>query len=178
MDRELVLLKGLMVAGVLLAFTVAPTLAQQDREIALGDFTIEPATFTVSAGQPVRLSVTNVGAAPHNLVFELEGGDPGQPLFPTNLRAGQSDSAEFTFSQPGTWTMYCPVGSHRARGMVASVQVEEAAASPAEDSASAAGDPPPSAPEPPSTSPPPPPPPTSPPAPPPAPNPPPRRPGY
>jgi plastocyanin len=167
MYREAGLLTGLTLASALLALTVAPIQAQQDQEVRLHDFAIEPATFTATAGQTVSLSVTNTGAAQHNLAFEMESGDPGQALFSANLRPGQSETAEFTFSQSGTWTMYCPVGSHRARGMVGSVETRNAAAAP--DTADTTDAP---------VVAPPPPPPTNTPVPPPAPNPPSRRPGY
>jgi uncharacterized cupredoxin-like copper-binding protein len=128
--RELVLLTGLTLAGALLAFTVAPTQAQQDQDVGLRDFAIEPTSFTAIAGQTIHLRVTNSGGAQHNLAFEQESVGIGQTVFPANLQPGQSGTAEFTFAEPGTWKMYCPVGSHRDRGMLASVLVQDASAAP------------------------------------------------
>jgi plastocyanin len=189
MYRTLLVLTGLTLAGALVALTAAPTQAQQDQEVSLRDFAIEPASFTATAGQTVRLSVTNTGAVQHNLAFEPPSGEPGQALFSANLRPGQSETAEFTFTQSGTWTMYCPVGSHRARGMAGSVEAQDAASAP--DASETVADPgtaaAPSAPDTTNTTdapaaappppPPPPPPPTNTPAPPP-PSQPSRRPGY
>jgi uncharacterized cupredoxin-like copper-binding protein len=129
--RELVLLTGLTLAGALLTFTVAPTQAQQDLDVGLRDFAIDPTSFTATAGQTVHLRVTNTGGAQHNLAFEQESVGIGQVVFPANLQPGQSGTADFTFAEPGTWKMYCPVGSHRDRGMLASVLVQDASAAPA-----------------------------------------------
>jgi uncharacterized cupredoxin-like copper-binding protein len=119
-------------ASALLWFTEASsTRAQQDQEVQLREFAIEPASFTVAAGDTVRLNVTNQGAREHNLELELESAGIDQVLFGANLQPGQSDTAEVTFSQPGTWELYCPLDQHRDRGMLASVQVQEASEAPA-----------------------------------------------
>jgi uncharacterized cupredoxin-like copper-binding protein len=131
MDRTVLLFSGLTMVSVLLGLAVTPARAQQDQEIRLGDFTIEPSSFTVAVGDTVHFNVVNQGAREHNLELELESAGVEQVFFGANLQPGQSDVAEVTFSQPGTYELYCPVGSHRERGMIASVEVQEAAAAPA-----------------------------------------------
>jgi len=117
-------------ASALLGFTGASTRAQQDQEVRLREFAIEPTSFTVALGETVRFNVTNQGVREHNLELELESANIDQVLFAANLQPGQSDVAEVVFSQPGTWELYCPLDEHRNRGMLASVQVQEAAEAP------------------------------------------------
>jgi uncharacterized cupredoxin-like copper-binding protein len=130
MDRRGMLCVGMLLAGALVAVTGASTRAQQEQEVALREFAIEPSAFTVAVGETVRFDVTNQGAREHNLELKLESAGIDQVLFVTNLQPGQSDMAEVTFSQPGTWELYCPLGQHRDRGMLASVQVQEAPEAP------------------------------------------------
>jgi plastocyanin len=122
---------GMLLAGALVAVTGASTRAQQEQEVALREFAIEPAAFTVGVGETVRFNVTNQGAREHNLEVESEAAGIEQVLFPSNLQPGQGGTVEVTFSQPGTWELYCPLGQHRERGMLASVQVHEATEAPA-----------------------------------------------
>jgi uncharacterized cupredoxin-like copper-binding protein len=130
MDRRVVLFAGVTLASALLGFTGASTRAQQDQEVRLREFAIEPPSFTVAVGETVHFNVTNQGAREHNLEVELESAGIDHVLFAANLQPGQSDMAEVTFSQPGTWELYCPLGQHRDRGMLASVQVQEATEAP------------------------------------------------
>jgi uncharacterized cupredoxin-like copper-binding protein len=131
MYRTVLLFSGMTIASVLLGLLVAPARAQQEQEIRLGDFTIEPSSFIVAAGDTVRFRVINQGAREHNLEVELESAGVEHDFFAANLQPGQSDVAEVTFSEPGTWVLYCPVGTHRDRGMIASVEVQETGAAPA-----------------------------------------------
>lgn len=131
MDRRIVLFAGASLASALLWFTEASsTRAQQDQEVQLREFAIEPTSFTVAAGETVRLNVTNQGGREHNLELELESAGIDQVLFDANLQPGRSDMVEVTFSQPGAWELYCPLDQHRDRGMLASVQVQEASEAP------------------------------------------------
>ena len=148
MDRRVVLIAGVSLASALLGFTGTTTRAQQDQDVQLRDFTIEPASFTVNVGDTVRFNVANQGAREHNLELELESAGIEQTLFPANLKPGESGTVEFTFTEPGTWEFYCPVGQHRDRGMVASFQVQAAADAPAAQSDTSAAQPAEQAPEP------------------------------
>ena len=131
MDRRVVLLSGMALASALLGLTGASTQAQQDQDVRLQEFTIDPPSLTVATGQTVRFNVSNQGTVEHSLEAELESAGIEQVLFPDNLQPGQSDMEEVTFSQPGTWELYCPLADHRDRGMLATVQVQDAAEAPA-----------------------------------------------
>jgi len=151
MDRRVVLFAGVTLASVFLGLTGRSIRAQQEQEVGLREFAIEPSSFTANVGDTVHFHVTNQGAREHTLELELESAGIEQALFPANLTPGQSDTVELTFSQPGTWVLYCPIGQHRDRGMLASVQVQEAAEAPASEPQESA--PPPQEPAPPTTTP-------------------------
>jgi plastocyanin len=80
-------------------------------------FKIENAPMTIRAGAPIVFNARNVGPAgdtsprhTHNLAFEGNG----QTMAPTtpNLTGGQSGAITFAALQPGTYTLYCPVGQY------------------------------------------------------------------
>lgn len=82
-------------------------------EVSLSNFAIDMET-AIPAG-PVRFSITNAGAAPHNFVIE----GPGiNKRLANNLAPGQSGFLNVDL-EPGTYTVFCPVGegAHRANGM-------------------------------------------------------------
>ncbi len=95
--------------------------------ITLTEFSITPATITVPLGEPVTFVVTDAGGAQHNLEVELEDRGIEQRLFATNLMPGETRQATFTFTEPGEWEMYCPVGNHRTLGMQGTILVAAAA---------------------------------------------------
>lgn len=97
--------------------------APQQISIDMSEFAFTPSTFTATVGQPVQITVHNAGKFPHNLSFELDAANVNQKVFPSNIAAGQSATATFTFTAAGSWRMYCPVDSHAQRGMVGSVAV-------------------------------------------------------
>jgi uncharacterized cupredoxin-like copper-binding protein len=148
MVRRVVLVAGVSLASLLLGLTGTTTRAQQDQDVQLRDFTIEPTTLTVNAGDTIRFNVANQGAREHNLELELESAGIEQTLFPANLKPGESGTVEFTFTEPGTWEFYCPVGQHRDRGMVASIQDQAAVDAPASQPDTSASQPADQAPEP------------------------------
>lgn len=108
----------LPVAGVPLAW------AAQDVNVELKDFEIAPAQMTVRAGEPVRLLVRNTGPQfPHNLrvgTLDIQLRD--------NLQPGQSGAMDLEFTRPGSYDIWCPVGTHKDRGMVGKLTVVAAGA--------------------------------------------------
>ncbi len=89
----------------------------------LTEFSITPSSLTVPLGEPVTFIVTNAGGAQHNLELELPAQGIRQRLFATNLMPGETGQATFTFTAPGQWVIYCPVGNHRALGMQGIISV-------------------------------------------------------
>ena len=104
---------------------------EQQVNLNLSEFAIAPATFTVQQGQPVTFTSKNIGKFPHNITFTLDSQGLKETLYTANLTAGQTQTATYTFPAAGTWTMFCPVDSHEARGMKGTVIVTAAAAAPA-----------------------------------------------
>ncbi len=100
----------------------------------------QPATFEVTAGQPVRLTFRNDDAVEHDLsVMEfpmshmaatqepMAGHDMGKMTVDPELHmaaaVGGSGVLEFTPSKPGTYEFFCTVAGHKAAGMVGTLTV-------------------------------------------------------
>jgi hypothetical protein len=133
--------RGLISTGlVVVALGVSNVSAQTPLAVVGTDFKFDKATYTAPAGA-VTFNLANQGARPHdiaigtgtNAIFQVVAGDG-------SVAAGQSASGTFTF-QPGTYEMWCPVGNHRAQGMVATFTVTAAAGAAAAAPAAAAAAP-------------------------------------
>ena len=81
--------------------------------VSLTNFAIDMPT-ELAAG-PIRFSIANNGAAPHN--FVVEGSGVNKRLA-NNLQPGESGFLNVVL-EPGAYTVFCPVGegAHRANGM-------------------------------------------------------------
>ncbi len=108
---------------VLLAPSFASAQSSQQVTITGTEFSFSPSAISVTQGQVVHFTFTNSGKYPHNIKFELPGKSIEQTLFSSNLAAGETRQADFTFSAAGNWQMYCPVDGHEAKGMTGTVQV-------------------------------------------------------
>jgi len=95
--------------------------AQTTTTVTMTEFAFAPATITSASGT-VTFNLRNGGQFPHNLQFDGQAA----PIVPDNLTAGQSATATVTLA-PGTYTFYCPVPTHRDRGMVGTLTVAGAA---------------------------------------------------
>lgn len=79
-------------------------------EIVATDFAFEPSSLELDAGGSVTVRLVNEGQAPHALA--LEGAEV------TSDQIGAGESTELTAElEPGSYTMFCPVGNHREQGM-------------------------------------------------------------
>jgi uncharacterized cupredoxin-like copper-binding protein len=87
-------------------------------DVSLTEFAIDLET-TLEAG-PVVFDVANDGTIRHNFAIEGEGVDVS---LAENLQPGESDALEVDL-EPGTYTVYCPVGRHREQGMEVELTVE------------------------------------------------------
>ena len=86
-------------------------------DVALADFTIEiPASVDEGV---VTFSVTNEGAREHG--FKIVGAGLEEELDET-LQPGRTRELSVALKF-GTYDVWCPVGDHRDRGMVATLQV-------------------------------------------------------
>ena len=82
------------------------------------DFAIAPAEAQIEKAGTVRISVSNDGEAPHALAIETADGVEQTGT----LAAGESGELEASLDD-GTYTWYCPIADHRARGMEGTVTV-------------------------------------------------------
>ena len=99
----------------------------------------QPSTLEVTAGQPVRLTLTNSDALEHDFsITEFPtdglvqtvghgGHDMGEEAEQLDLHVGAaangSGTIEFTPSQPGTYEFFCTVAGHKEAGMTGSLVV-------------------------------------------------------
>lgn len=84
--------------------------------VSATEYAYELSTKTVEEG-PVVFELTNDGTMPHDLV--LEGGPGGGTDI---IDPGETDEL-FVTLEPGTYTLYCSVGNHRALGMEVRITV-------------------------------------------------------
>jgi uncharacterized cupredoxin-like copper-binding protein len=99
----------------------------------------QPSSLEVTAGQPLRLTLTNSDPLEHDFsiaTFPIEGtvqtvghgghamGDEAEQLdLHVGAAANGSGTIEFTPSQPGTYEFFCTVAGHKEAGMVGSLVV-------------------------------------------------------
>jgi plastocyanin len=116
------MLRLVIAVGALLLATAcsAPTAAESP--VAAGtQFTVRvdnsmqfsPAALAVQAGQPLELTLENVGDMTHDL--SLSDGI-GQPV-KIEAAGGHSATARVIFQQPGTYTFTCSQPAHALAGM-------------------------------------------------------------
>ena len=83
--------------------------------ITARDDLFDPKNYTVDAGKPIKITVTNSGQNIH----EVEVKD----LFPeTKLSPGQSKTLDITSATAGTYKLYCEI--HEDTGMVGEFMVK------------------------------------------------------
>lgn len=82
------------------------------------EFSFSPGSITVTEGERIRLTFTNVGSFPHNFIVDELG------IATQTIPPGGSDTIEFTSNQSGTFSFYCSVGNHRELGMEGTLDIE------------------------------------------------------
>ena len=88
-------------------------------KVSGSEFAFSPETVSVKQGEKVKITFTNTGKFPHNLMIDELG------VATKTIGVGQTDTVEFSASKSGNFTMYCGVGNHRQQGMEGSVQVQK-----------------------------------------------------
>lgn len=107
--------------------------------VTMTEFGFEPNTITVTAGEPVKLTLVNNGAIEHDFVVEVmpvkdvstEGmdmdhmsGDHAEYDLHTATAAGATSSISFTVTEPGTYQIICSVPGHKEAGMTGELIVK------------------------------------------------------
>ena len=94
--------------------------ATRSREIVVNgdEFSFSPASFTLTAGEKIKLTFNNVGNSSHNFTIEDLG------VATKTIGGGKSDTVEFTVEESGTYVTFCSVGNHQEQGMEGDLVVE------------------------------------------------------
>jgi uncharacterized cupredoxin-like copper-binding protein len=104
------------------------------------DFAYDPASIMVPAGQPVILTIKNIGNIEHDFVVDQIDGstkviqDSGSDAhhahgeeqnYDLRISAGAGDTSvlQFTVSEPGTYKIFCSVEGHEEAGMIGELVV-------------------------------------------------------
>ena len=98
------------------------------------DFTYDPVSITVPAGQPVTLTLKNTGKVEHDFVIDninvanVEASDSGpaehhqmsQPEYDLHFFAKARETAvlQFTAMEPGEYEIFCSIEGHKEAGMI------------------------------------------------------------
>jgi len=98
------------------------------------DFAYNSPSIIVPAGQPVTLTLRNLGAVEHDFVIEkinvtdVEASDTGpaahhqtnQPEYDLHFfaKAGETETLQFTALEPGTYQIFCSIEGHKEAGMI------------------------------------------------------------
>ena len=97
---------------------VAPDAIDDADEITVEvtEMAFDPASFEVTAGEPVNLTVTNTGQVFHDLTIdELD--------LQIDVDSGQTATAGLEIDEPGDYVYYCSVPGHASAGMQGTLTV-------------------------------------------------------
>ncbi len=92
-------------------------------KVELYEWGISMSAAEVKAGTKVVFEVVNKGSYIH--AFGIENNMIGFNTGTRNLGPGESTKLEVVFAEPGEYTVYCPVGSHKELGMEGVLLVSE-----------------------------------------------------
>jgi plastocyanin len=130
MHHWLFRLAGTFAALSLLVLGASSAMADQTFRIEMGPgntFTFRPNSFSVNVGERITFNAVQAADSqrPHDVAIEGPGGFRWKLVEGTgNIPVGQSMTGTTpAFTAPGEYTIYCPVGQHRAQGMVATLRV-------------------------------------------------------
>lgn len=88
--------------------------------VRLSEFKINPANAKGGSKGLVSIKIVNDGNVEHSLAVE---GPNGLVELDGSVQPGQSANLEADLDKPGTYTWYCPLDGHRAKGMTGSITV-------------------------------------------------------
>jgi plastocyanin len=84
------------------------------------EFSLDPAQATGGSEGLVTIKIVNDGKVPHALAVD---GPNGEVQLDGRVEPGATATLEADLDKPGTYTMYCPLDGHRARGMSGTITV-------------------------------------------------------
>ena len=123
-----------LVLGVLLLGLTACSGAGNTIAVTTTDFHFEPTTWSVAAGKPVELTLTNKGTLEHEWVLlkkdtavtvPFDADDEAKVFWEVEALPGETKTETFTApSEPGTYTVVCGTPAHLEQGMQATLVVK------------------------------------------------------
>src|SRR5690349_14422956 len=134
MHRWLFRLSGTLLALALFVFAAGSATADQSIRVVMGTgngFVLTPNAFNVGVGEKVTWTAAQAADSqrPHDLAIEGPGGYTWKLTPNGNVAVGQTGTGTSpAFTTAGTYTLFCPVGQHRAQGMTATINVSATAA--------------------------------------------------
>ncbi|MCC6674907.1 MAG: cupredoxin domain-containing protein [Thermomicrobiales bacterium] len=88
----------------------------QDVTVAMHDIYFDPAEFTIPANTPVKVTLPNQGAAPHDFSIDALG---------ISVTVNPGETGEVTIDAPaGEYEYYCNIPGHKEAGMVGKLTVQ------------------------------------------------------
>jgi uncharacterized cupredoxin-like copper-binding protein len=127
-------------AVLLVGCASTPTQAATKITVEASDFAYKPVSITVPAGEPVTITLNNIGKVEHDFVVEkitvtsVEASDTGPAAHHQGghqadydlhffARAGDTETLHFTALEAGTYEVFCSIEGHKEAGMVAQLVV-------------------------------------------------------
>lgn len=111
-----------------------------DITVEMSDFAYSPSSITVPAGEPVTLTLRNIGNIEHDFVVEkidattkvvqdsgsdahhAHGEEQNYDLH-VSANAGDTSAIELTVTEPGSYQVFCSVEGHKEAGMIGELVV-------------------------------------------------------
>ena len=87
--------------------------------IDASEYKFDPSTVNLDAAGTYEFEIVNKGSTIHAL--EIEGGDVEEETEP--IPAGETGTLTITLDDDTTYELYCPIDSHKDRGMEGSIVV-------------------------------------------------------
>jgi uncharacterized cupredoxin-like copper-binding protein len=130
----------LLFVALLAACGSKPSEPAKDITVEMTDFAYNPSSITVPAGEPVTLTLKNIGNIEHDFVVEqidatthviedsgsdahhAHGEEQSYDLH-VSANAGDTSVLELTVLGPGTYQIFCSVEGHKEAGMIAELVV-------------------------------------------------------
>jgi uncharacterized cupredoxin-like copper-binding protein len=100
----------------------APAVARPAKQVVVHEreFRLDPARAAGGDVGLVSIKVVNDGKVAHALAVD---GPNGEVQLDGRVEPGASATLEADLDKPGTYTMYCPLDGHRAKGMSGTITV-------------------------------------------------------
>lgn len=92
--------------------------AVQEFAVSGTEYSFNPSSITVVAGNQVKITFRNTGRLVHNFVVR------DLAVSTRTISPGQTDTVEFTAPVSGTYTFICSVPGHSIAGMLGDLEVE------------------------------------------------------